>query len=281
MNVLLSTNNRESKGLLRDAYVLAQLLDELGHSAMVVDFRDGFAVHCDLMIHLEVVVPELLDVAPHQWWIPNPEWAKPEYLKYIDRFECVLCKTRDTERIFSSLHPRVVRAGFMTEDHYDPSVVRCRSFFHAAGGNIAKGTDTILEAWKGLDRKLLRISGGETDEIHSYYQNENLFHLCPSWYEGWGHAEHQCLSVGGILVTTNAPPMNEIGAAKLIEPVAYGQQQLARIAYVDAKGIRDAAKWCLDLDSATIKQLSEAARTAYLEECNAFRCVFKDLVNNV
>lgn len=281
MNILIVSNTVEMKGLYKDALVLAQLLDTLHHNVMLVDFRDDLRIDADLVIFLEVVVPEFLECAPRRWWIPNPEWSKPQYLQHLDCFDRVLCKTRDAERIFSNLTEKALFTGFTCEDHYDPTVTRERVFFHACRGTIAKQTEVVKAAFQDLPYPLAIADNLPEDEFRQM-QNRCLFLIAPSSYEGYGMLLNEGLSCGQIVITTNIPPMSEMaGVAKLINPVTVGKQELAEIAYVAPEGVRRAARWAWELDERAIQTLSAQARQSYLDEAQAFRTRFSELVNEL
>jgi len=275
MNILLVTNIRERKGLWRDATILAGLLGEWDHETAIVDFRDRerLSPH-DLAIHLEVVEPWFFQGAERHWWIPNPEWAMQKYLSHIERFEFVLCKTRDAKQALREYTDRAILIGFTSEDRRDESIERERVFFHAFRGSLEKGTRAVRGAWEDLEWPIV-LADGLDEETFRHEQNRCLFHLCPSEYEGWGHTIHEALSVGAIVVSTDAAPMNETeGVAHLIEPVSSRTLRLATTNQVDGAGVRRAAEWCMDLTDEQVARYSRAARAAFERETRAFRWVF-------
>lgn len=291
MRVNVVTNLAGQKGLYRDARLLERLLQSLGHEVRLVQFDDhhvepGYCnatnpPRADLTIHLEVVREVFFKGSPRHWWIPNPEWAETTYLAHVERFEHVLCKTRDGERALRRYASKTtVFTGFMSEDRLDPDVPRQRAALHAHRFCIVKGTDAVLGAWAmgGLGIPL-REAGRFPDDEYQRLQNECLFHVCPSEYEGWGHCIHEGLSVGAIVVTTDAPPMSEFaGIAKTVPVVSKVPRCLGMMSKVDAQGVHDAVQWCLGLTDGEIAHLSEAARDAYRRETEHFQRALRDLL---
>ncbi len=276
LDIAIITNLRERKGLYRDSQVLAETLQ--GHNLTVIDFRDEPQGTHDLVIFLEVVKEQFL--GKRNWWVVNPDWSKDEFLQYMDAFEYVLCKTRDTERIFKPLVDRTVYTGFTCEDKYDPEIKREKVFFHAFRGSTAKGTTAIHEASQ-IEPFSRILAYNMTDEVLKKSQNKCLFHLYPSEYEGWGHALHEGLSVGAVVVSTDIPPMNEMeGVAYLIPPVTTGKLCLATTGAVNARGVLDAVEWCQGLSDAKITAYSEDARASFLREQEHFHKTIGELVSS-
>ena len=274
MKILLVSNLREEKGLFQDARILTTLLKEMGHDPFAVDFRDGDKYQADLVIFLEVLISYFLNCAPRYWWFVNPEWVSDEYLCFMPRMEKVLCKTQEAFRLLAAFEEKpnqVVYTGFMCEDKYDPAVERERVFFHACRGSMAKGTQPIKDAWRAL-RYPLVIADGLSDEEMKYEQNRCLFHLQPSWTEGFGLALHEGMSCGAVIASTDIPPMSEMeGIARLIKPVTRDKLRLATIGQVDMHGVAEAVKWMVALSDVDIEMLSAKARNAYLSECVDFK----------
>ncbi|WP_437763247.1 glycosyltransferase [Sorangium sp. So ce281] len=284
MQIHIVTNIDNGKGLERDYRLLGSLLESWGHRVNGVHFQRSERVGgADLVIFLEVYEPRLAEGAPRRWLIPNAEWWRPEARSALDDFELVLCKTRDALSHFAPLTPRARHLGFFSEDRWDPSVPRARRFLHVPGGSDAKGTDSVLLAWErhripypltvvsslgwSLRPRNVEFAGRVDERRLRFYQNASRFHLCPSRYEGWGHALHEGLSVGAAVLVPDTEAMSEIDGCALRMPAApHGAQGLVRTHAVAPEDVRDAVERCMAFTEADLRRIQEAARDAYLTE---------------
>ena len=248
----------------------------------------------DLNLMLEHIRPELLGAAHCNAFIPNPEWCLPRDVKRLKRMDHVLAKTDHAVDIFGHRGCRVAPIGFTSVDRHDAGVPRQRTFFHLAGRSSAKRTRLVLETWarhpewptltvvqhphKARYRPVAanivhRIDYVDDAELQQL-QNENLFHLCPSETEGFGHYLVEALSVGAVTLTTDAEPMNELVTPErgLLVPFATTQpQQLATRYQIDADALEAAVEAALALSDEDIAARSQAARAFFLDNDAAFR----------
>ncbi|KDO34058.1 hypothetical protein SPRG_01332 [Saprolegnia parasitica CBS 223.65] len=116
-------------------------------------------------------------------------------------------------------------------------------FTHSAGGSVSKGTDQVLGCWLSrpdlppLDLSMsehlynmgyskyeaaIAASGNihfdriKLDEVAFGKRfAEASFFLCASRKEGYGHYINQARAAGGVIITTNGPPMNELVQAPI------------------------------------------------------------------
>lgn len=248
----------------------------------------------DVNLMLEHIRPELVRGARRNVFIPNPEWCAPRDVGLLPAMDGVLTKTWHAEPIFRMFGCRVEHTGFTSVDRHDPGVPRQRSFFHLAGRSTAKGTQAVLEAWRRHPEWPLltvvqnprvareRVRAGNIEHRVDYVdeaelrrlQNENLFHLCPSETEGFGHYLVEALSVGAVVLTTDAEPMNELVTAErgiLIPYASNRPQNLATRYQVDVAAIEVAVDIALGLDEDAIGERSRAARAFFLRNDEAFR----------
>lgn len=247
----------------------------------------------DVNIMLEHIRPEDFASAKRTFFIPNPEWCNDRDVALLPRVHGVLAKTRHAVAIFEALGARTALIGFTSEDRLDAAVTRERTFFHLAGRSSNKGTDALLKLWQrhpewprltvvqsprtasalpptpNIDHRIDYIDDTELRRL----QNANVFHLCCSETEGFGHYLVEAMSVGAVVLTTDAPPMNELVDASRGVPIRIsrtGTQCLAQTCFVDAEALEHQINALLTCDDAHLGTLGQAARRWFESNDAAF-----------
>ncbi|MBS0383321.1 MAG: glycosyltransferase family 4 protein [Proteobacteria bacterium] len=247
----------------------------------------------DFVLMEEHVAPAYLDDARHRVLLPHPEWCLPRDVAALDRIDLVLTKTREAERIFAVRGCPATCIGFTSDDRQDRSVPRERAFFHLAGSSRTKATEPLLALWRrhpewpkltvvqhpGEARPATPVANidhriGYLDEAGlKRLQNAHRFHLCPSETEGFGHYIVEAMSVGAVVITLDAPPMNEMITPErgiLLPTSRTGTQHLATTYHFDATAMEAAIARAIAMPDAECERLGLAARAWYEAERTAF-----------
>lgn len=256
----------------------------------------------DVNIMLEHIRLEDLGSARCTLFVPNPEWCMPYDVERLSRIRGVLAKTRHAEAIFRARGIPTEFIGFTSEDRLDAAVPRERRFFHLAGRSENKGTDALIAVWrrhpewpmltivqsprtaKPLDPPAAniehRIDYLDDAELRRL-QNACRFHVCCSETEGFGHYLVEAMSVGAVVLTTDAEPMSELVDGTRGVCIPYGRtgtQQLATTFFVDDVAMEQAIERLLATDDATLDRIGAAARRWYVENDAAFPARVKHAV---
>ena len=293
------TNLTNGVGLQREYEILRDVLASAGHAVVGVDFQQtADCPPADVNLFLETVVPSVFGAALENWVMPNPEWWSDEYQRSMPNLTRVLCKTRHAYDLFRELAgDRACYVGFMSRDLYQPAVERKPRFLHLAGNSQIKNTEAILKAWKKLPYRLTVVSphfhreasklrhvkayDRVSDEKLRQLMNSRQFHLCPSKYEGFGHYIHEALGVGAVVVTSDAPPMNELELPKdlLVPTVPGALLRLARLHEVTPQAVIDRVEHVAKLPQSRIQEISRAARAYFEQERSRFPARFLEVVD--
>lgn len=291
-------------GLSRDANILKNELSPLGHTVRLVDIYPATPLPlkdippADINIFIEHAYETLFPSAKKNYYIPNPEWCQvpPHVIKKLD---LILCRTHEVERIFSPIAKKTYYIGFASIDRSQPKAKKDFSkILHLRGQSIAKGTTSVLNLWYDHPKypELNLISFREPDpklenvKCYSNYlsedqllslQNQCGIHLCPSETEGFGHYIGEALSVGAVVVTTDAPPMNEFitDTRCLVKAKFSSQQNYATNYYVDDAHFEEVLSNLLALPKEELMAIGKKNRKAYLEGKRAFKERLKQLFN--
>lgn len=256
--------------------------------ARAAAMRLGRIDQADLNVFLEELVPSQFPLAKRNVWIPNQEWMPFRWRAHLPRLDGIWVKTRYAERLFRTFHPSVTHVGFSSFDRHDPAILKePRTFLHVAGQSLQKGTSALLEAWRrnpawpplvlvqspftgrrvdvpNVDCRLARLE----DEDLRALQNRTEFHLYPSEAEGFGHVLCESMGLGGIVMSTDAPPMNELVTRDRGVLVSYertSRQGLGTNHYVTASSVEAGVERLLHMDDAEKRRLRDNARAWFVE----------------
>lgn len=296
--VIISKNN--GYGLTVDAKILAHALGTLGIPSTIVQPGDRRwsdrlfrrRTH-DLIFHLERVYPSWIGAGGANILIPNQERFPKRHIRRLERIDLVLTKSAHACEIFAGLGCKAVHVGFESPDLYDPAISKdWRKFLHVAGGSTLKGTEDILSLWNKhpewpeltLVQKKANLSGSLPANIKvapgflpedqlNILMNSCGIHLCPSRSEGWGHYIHEALGCGSVVITTDAPPMNEFVNTQtgvVVETERSERRHLGRNYFVAPPSLEAAIESLLAVSPDQLEEMGRQARLSFLDNRKAF-----------
>lgn len=298
INIFSSQNG---KGLEASRQILKTELVELGHiiyERELTEKRTNNSPHADLNIFFEIINPDWLDRAEANWFIPNPECYVQD-LALLDQIDLFLCRTHEVQRIFKSMNKRTYYIGFSSNDCQYPLIEKdYRLCLHVAGGSPWKGTEAILKAWSGKDYlshltilihyPLLHTTQHNVQWIMErislpelrLLQNGCGIHLCLSETEGFGHYLMEAMSTGAVVVTTDAPPMNEFILDKrcLVPYLSKAPYRLATRYFADPDQLAKRIEDLMALPLEELKNIGNCNRANYLKYREEFCRNLKQLM---
>lgn len=258
----------------------------------------------DAQIFIERIYSRCLPLAHRNLLLPNPEWLLDKWRPLLPRFERVLCKTVHAQKLFEDEGCRTEYIGFTSDDRLDAEVLRVPEFFHLAGASSAKGTDVLLAAWRRHPEwprltvvqaprharpgpaaaNINHMIGYLDDAELRSLQNRCQFHICPSEVEGFGHHLVEAMSVGAVVLATDAAPMNEHvdeSRGVMIESSPGTRQGLVLVQRIEVEAIEAAVERALGLDEAARGALGMAARVHYDEARRRFHARLGEVMHGL
>ncbi len=262
INIIARSNG---VGLDSDVTLLTQAIEKAGHKVTFSHCRSRSLLkkwfsrkpQYDANIFLERIFPVWFGAAEKNILIPNQERFPQRHVKRLEKIDHVLCKSQHALDIFSELSVDTKYIGFTSKDiHLNDEIPDYGIFFHLAGRSTLKGTETILKLWKKHPEwptlTIVQHRDNAPESVpnnvcliaeHLPYAeliklaNKNGIHLCTSLSEGWGHYIVEAMSSAAIVVTTDAPPMNELISSERGVLVPFDKQEPRHLGtnfYVDS-----------------------------------------------
>jgi Glycosyl transferases group 1 len=256
----------------------------------------------DCNLHLQGIYEgKFLPLARRNMLIPNQEWfGESRLLPAIDE---VWAKTRVAEQVFAGMGCRARFLGWTGADRQlaGRPIPKTLGALHIAGSSEQKGTEAVLDVWSRhpawpllrvlrrnhdyLGRPIawprraccpnIQILSDRVDEDSLIQlQNETAIHLCPSEAEGFGHSIVEGMSVGALIITTDAPPMNEIitGAnGLLVEAERSEAMGLGRRYFVSPDDLARKIAQALTMSEQERNSVGQVARAWFDANDSAFR----------
>ncbi|WP_235538717.1 glycosyltransferase [Sphingomonas sp. Root710] len=253
------------------------------------------AVMIERMFHREY-----LDRYEVRALLPNPEWLDPRDIETKGgAIDVVLHKTRFS---IGCLQPRFAKAShhFLGFTSADPgkTVQNYDTFCHFRGKARTRHTQLLMNIWQrrpDLPRLMLQAYGPDmalrtgrwlTDEniscLFDFVKSDEQFfadlarggiHLCPSGTEGFGHYINESRAMSALVLTLDAPPMNELVTSDsgILIPATSSEPLMAGTNFTTTELlIEDAVDRALSLSHTDRQELGRAARRAFERERSCF-----------
>jgi len=264
--------------------------------------------------------PPFLDpgFARHVVYVPNVEWLGPLDLEVIasGAIHTVLLKSRYSGVVFSRLAgaDRVkngtLYTGWTSPDAGAASTAErnWNSLLHVCGKSRQKNGDAIVSLWmrKPDLPHMTIVAGAETavdlpmplraaENLHVLVnklsepklrslQREAGIHVCPSIAEGFGHTLNEARAAAAVLITTGAPPMDEMvedGSTGIVVPVRPENQEPFHLSTgfrVTEDDLEESVRRTLAMSPEQRLQMGQRARHLYEEERDAFHARMRDFI---
>lgn len=289
------------QGLEADMAIFKEALENLGQSVRCYDFQscpDDIA-EADVNVFFQWITTDFFPHARLNWFVPNPEWYCHD-LNLLESIDLILCRTKETERIFKNLNRDTFFLGFTSKDCFQSEVKKdFNLFIHLAGGSDQKGTPAILDVWNrnkqyspltiikrtGLpssnQANLIMIPYRISQRSLAYLQNRCGIHLCLSETEGFGHYILEAMSAGSVVITTDAPPMNEfISDPRCLVPYHHSApQRLSINYYIDSHRLENSINYLTTLPEEELEFIGINNRKLYLQMKQEFFDNLEKLIN--
>ncbi len=297
---IISRKLKNGAGKEIDVKILKEELERLGHRVKLFDYEKVSKItEADINIFLAQFKSNWLSKAKLNWFVPNAERCDAT-LKDLKRFDLILCKTKEALRIFKPISREAYYIGFTSVDRYDPSISKDFSkHLHVAGQSDTKGTEEVINIWKNypglpaitiirheslgprLPENVTLITERIPTRSLITLQNESGIHLCPSKTEGFGHSIMEGLSIGAVVITTDAPPMNELVQDKrcLVKYRSQGKMKYGKTYTVDEQDLAYAVMALQQLPLEELQKIGQRNREEYLRKTAEFRQNFEILMN--
>jgi len=311
-----------SRGLYNDALVLQIALGE--NRSRIIEYPFELINQTFEKIQLNLKIEPLANTAifierifehkslfyyQNRVLIPNLEWLDDKALQASSRFITEFWhKTNYSLNITKKLHPNKIHnyIGFTSLQKNYGDVVNYDKFCHFAGKSGTRHTQDLINIWiskSSLPELAIQSYGvglsipkwmkaGNIKAMFSYmsesdYNSEILnygIQICTSQMEGFGHYINEARSIGALVLTLDAPPMNELIDSSCGVLVQYSKSEPFNNGtryFADPYLIEQAIIKVIDMPLTIRKSLGENAKVRYMNERGEFLMNIKNVSNRL
>lgn len=232
--------------------------------------------------------------------MPNPEWLEPHQIDAKKSLvDAVLHKTHFSVQCLKPHFPDAEHhyLGFTSPDPRK-TVQGHTKFSHFRGKATTRHTQSLIDIWQRRpDLPMLRLQAygsdislrlgrwlteGNISFMLDFNASDDEFftdlavggiHLCTSGTEGFGHYINESRAMAALVLTLDAPPMNELITPDtgILIPTTSSTPLLAGVNFTStANQIEGAIDKALSLSPGDRQELGQAARRAYEADIQAF-----------
>lgn len=294
---LISVDN--GVGLTQDVNLVREILKP--HQCKFINVKGVSHEKADINIFFEILNEKFYPLASKNLFFPNPEWFY--FAKKLKDIDLVLCKTRDTERIFNKLGCATIYTSFTSRDLLK-EMPKQRQYIHLAGKSSNKGTPAVFQAWNSHPLPMLifckadkfdqyekhsenitTLWGRMTEPDLIRLMNTTAFHVCPSEYEGFGHYIWEAKSTGGIVITTKAEPMSDFVREGVdgftVDYDRRSHQSLGTLYFVSPKALQKVIERTEALTDQQILDMGKQSRLMWEDNDKFFKNILKLIINEI
>ena len=295
-------------GLLNDASVLSAALCERFDVSVNVSRQRNLhlplrrlQLWCQSTIQKRAQVGIFLENIPARWrdvfetavLIPNQEWLRADTMVNLEKCQEVWCKTLYAEELFRQRGYKTRYVGFTSRDRFLPAVEKDYDrFIHIPGRSLLKGSATLLTLWAQhpewpaltvvtprheffhfASKNIILVTSFLKESTLSHMMNTAGIHVCISETEGFGHYLNEALSTRALVITTDAPPMNELVEGSFGSLVRFDKtstQGWSERFYVDPVDLEAKIDQVIKMDTTLKEQMGTHARATFLERSLSF-----------
>ena len=296
----------KSNGLTHDANVFASIFMKHGY---IVHFNANLQTEVNIIIFLEHILENYLEKYTCCMFVPNVEWLTntDTRLLYHNHLHTILCKTNHSFEIMSRLIPfKPIYCGMtsLVKTIKNNTYQKKFELLHVKGTSMYKNTQILIDAWLKhpewpilhivcrsvidlykpiiIDNIILYQYELSDEELYNL-QNTCMVHICPSYCEGFGHYINEGRLSSSLIITINAPPMNELvthNSGLLINPIKSEEVQLFGTGYlISIKEIEDVMYKLLAINFQDIDNMGKKAFDDYVDDTNKFEKKILDIIN--
>ena len=309
MSVNICCHN--SQGLINDTIVLKHKLKEKYDAKVhIYEEKDIYNVkglqNFEKQFFIEHIMPNLLEHSQCNIFVPNLEMInKYDYkIMQTNKIKYIIAKTEYGYNILKNKFGDKVLKWNWTSINRDIKRINpdFNQYLHVKGQSRFKNSQMLLDIWlehpewpmlhivhygnenqNGFLNLRKPIIMNENITLYQYKVDDNKLnnlmnqcgvHICPSEIEGYGHYINESRSVGAVIITTNAAPMNEFTTNKygfLINVNKEIQYNMSKKWIIDRNHFETVIQQCINTSWTTKSKQGEIGKKMYIENDEIFQ----------